>query len=238
MRWHPVSGPTWRGCSGTRGRRVQAGAGKPLNRFPPSEQGGFLLPVYNHSHLSSATREPHRLKKTLPGPSTSGCCSGTGRPVLVGLSRLLVSRMGWLNRADPDLLAESSPPPPGARGVLPVPTWAASMWQLPPLDALPLPGIREVSRWRAARSLRLCNYAAAKWGKKALTSRRPELSPARAACPAGTAEHPSSPHTVTRPCTWGAAACMVWGPDFMGSCPSQEPHPTPVLPSCQGCLPS
>lgn len=91
----------------------------------------------------------------------------------VGLSCLLVSLMSWSNRADPDLLAKSSPPPPGARGVLLVPTWAASLWQPPPLDALPFPGIRQVSRWRAAQSLRLCNNVAAKQGEKALTSRKP-----------------------------------------------------------------
>ena len=96
----------------------------------------------------------------------------------VGLSCLLVSLTSWSYRADPDLLAESSPPPPGAHGVLLVPTWAASLWQPPPPDALPFPGIRQVSRWRGARSLRLCNNAAAKWGEKALTSCRPEPSPA------------------------------------------------------------
>lgn len=146
----------------------------------------------------------------------------------MGLSRLLVSLMSWLNRADPDLLADSSPPPPGARGVLPVPTWAASVWQPPPPDALPLPGIHEVSRWRAARSLRLCDNVAAKWGEKALTSRRPKLSPARAACPAGTAEHPSSRHTD--PALHMGSSCLrSLGAGFYGVVPlaGSAPYTSP-----------
>lgn len=198
-------------------------------RLPP--------PQLESQASESTTHELHRLQKTLPGPSISGCHSGPGRPVPVGLSCLLVSLMSWSNRADPDLLAKSSPPPPGARGVLLVPTWAASLWQPPPLDALPFPGIRQVSRWRAAQSLRLCNNVAAKRGEKALTSRRPadpscprlELRAQRALLNI----HPAL--MLVWPCTWGAAACVVWGLDFMGSCPLQEPHPTPVLPGCQGC---
>lgn len=146
----------------------------------------------------------------------------------MGLSRLLVSLMSWLNRADPDLLADSSPPPPGARGALLVPTWAASVWQPPPPDALPLPRIREVSRWRAARSLRLCDNVAAKWGEKALTSRRPKLSPARAACPAGTAEHPSSRHTD--PALHMGSSCLrSLGAGFYGVVPlaGSAPYTSP-----------